>query len=207
LREPLLVTPILETIRDGKAQFAVAAIAFVKEIRMATDAMIVHREAHTKIRTRIVAALKKEFGLEQAPGLQIDFGNHVDTWLSLPADFSKGELSNERIVAALQKEFSLWFERASFVRFDGAKQGADVWLPIPPDFLKGDLSDDESHAVAGRSIMVRWDIFPGKFLQEVEPGELLLIGLGIFQQGFFEQEVGRGQTSSRGDACGGVWSP
>jgi hypothetical protein len=160
-------------------------MAFVKGIRMATDAKNVHREAHTKIRTRIVAVLEKEFGLEQTPGLQIDFGNHVDTWLSLPPDFSKSELSNERIVAAMQKEFSLGFERGSFIRFDEGKQGADVWLPIPPDFLKGELSDDENHTVVGRSIMIRWDIFPGKFLQEVEPGELLLIGFGIFPAKFF----------------------
>ncbi|HVP98534.1 MAG TPA: hypothetical protein VMS87_04610, partial [Roseiarcus sp.] len=100
---------------------------------MATDAKNVHREAHNKIRTRIVAVLEKEFGLEQALGLQIDFGNHVDTWLSLPPKFSKGELSNERIIAALQKEFGLGFERGSFVRFDEGKQGADVWLPIPPE--------------------------------------------------------------------------
>jgi hypothetical protein len=68
---------------------------------------------------------------------------------------------------------------------DPVKQGADVWLPIPPDFLKGELSDDENHAVAGRSIMIRWDILPGKFLQEVEPGELMLIGFGIFPAKFF----------------------
>jgi len=150
---------------------------------MSTDAKNVHREAHTKIRTRIIAVLEKEFGLEQTLGLQIYFGNHVDTWLSLPLDFSKGDLSNERIVAALQK--GLGFKRGSFVRFDEGKQGADVWLPIPPDFLKGELSDDEINAVAGRSIMIRWDIFPGKLLQEVEPGELMLIGFGIFPMKFF----------------------
>ncbi len=160
-------------------------MGLVEEIRMATDAKSVQLDAHTKIRTRIITVLEKEFGLERSPGLQIDFCDHVDTWLSLPPGFSKRELSNERIVAALQTAFGLVFERGSFVRFDEGKRGADVWLPIPSDFLKGELSDDENHAVAGWSIMIRWDIFPGKFLQEVEPGELMLIGFGIFPAKFF----------------------
>ena len=104
---------------------------------MASDAKDVRQQAHTKIRTQIVAALEKEFGIEQTPGLQIEFGNHTDTWLS-----------------------------------------------IPPDFSKSELSDDERKAVAGRSIMIRWDILKGKFLPEAEPGELMLIGFGTFPAKF-----------------------
>jgi hypothetical protein len=142
-------------------------------------------EAHTKIRTRIVAALEKEFGIVQTTGLHIDLGDRADTWLSIPPDFSKRELSDERIVAVLEKEFGIKFERGVFIRFGDDQQGADIWLPIPPDFLKGELSDDEIQAVAGRSIMIRWDILPGKSLQEFHPGELLLIGFGTFPAKFF----------------------
>ena len=151
---------------------------------MASDAKDVRQQAHTKIRTQIVAALEKEFGIEQTPGLQIEFGNHTDTWLSIPPDFSKSELSDERIVAALEKEFGTEFDQGSYVRFGDDQQGADIWLPIPSDFLKGELSDDERKAVAGRSIMIRWDILKGKFLPEAEPGELMLIGFGTFPAKF-----------------------
>ena len=152
---------------------------------MSSAAKDVRREAHTKIRTRIVAALEKEFGIVRTTGLQIELGDHADTWLSIPPDFSKSELSDERIVAALEKEFGIKFEQGAFIRFGDDQQGADVWLPIPSDFLKGALSDDEIHALAGRSIMIRWDILPGKFLREVHPGELMLIGFGTFPAKFF----------------------
>ncbi len=152
---------------------------------MAADATDVRREAHTKIRARIVAALAKAFHLEQTPGLQIDFGNHVDTWLSLPPDFATGALSDESIVAALQTELGRAFAQGACVRFGDAQRGADVWLPLPPGFLNGALSEDESQAVAGSSIMIRWDVVPGKFLREAAPGELLLIGCGIFPAKFF----------------------
>jgi hypothetical protein len=142
-------------------------------------------EAHTKIRTRIVAALAKEFSIAQTTGLHIDFGDHADTWLALPPDFSKRELSDERIVTALEKELGIKFEHGAFIRFSDDQQSVDVWLPIPSDFLQGELSDDESHAVAGRSIMIRWAILPGKSLQEVNPGELLCIGFGTFPAKFF----------------------
>jgi hypothetical protein len=152
---------------------------------MAPSAKDVHREAHTKIRTRIVAALEKEFGIVQPIGLQIDLGDHTDTWLSIPPVFSKSELSDERIVTALEKEFGIKFQQGAFIRFGDHQQGADVWLPIPPDFLKGELSDDEVQAAAGRSIMIRWDVIPGKFLREVNQGELMLIRFGIFPAKFF----------------------
>jgi hypothetical protein len=90
-----------------------------------------------------------------------------------------------RIVAALEKEFGIKFEQGAFIRFGDDQPGADIWLPIPSDFLKGELSDDEIQAVAGRSIMIRWDILPGKFLQEINPGELLCIGFGTFPAKFF----------------------
>ena len=151
---------------------------------MANEAKDVRREAHTKIRTKIVTALEKEFGIEQTPGLQIEFGNHTDTWLSLPTGFSKSELSDKRIVAALEKEFGIAFNQGSYVRFGDDQQGADIWLSIPSEFLKGELSDEERKAVAGRSIMIRWDILKGKFLPEAKPGELMLIGFGIFPAKF-----------------------
>jgi hypothetical protein len=152
---------------------------------MAPAAKDVRREAHEKIRTRIVAALKKEFGIVQTTGLHIDTGDHADTWLSIPPDFPKRELSDERIVATLEKEFGIKFKQGAFIRFGDAQQGADVWLPIPSDFLQGALSEDEIQAVAGRSIMIRWDIVLGKSLHEVNPGELLRIGFGTFPAKFF----------------------
>jgi hypothetical protein len=152
---------------------------------MAPATKDVRREAHTKIRTRIVAALEKEFGIVQTAGLHIDVGDHADTWLSLPPDFSKREVSDARIVAALEKEFGIKFEHGAFIRFSDDQPGADVWLPIPSGFLQGALSEDEIQAVAGRSIMIRWDILPGKSLHEVNPGELLRIGFGTFPAKFF----------------------
>lgn len=152
---------------------------------MAPAVKDMRREAHAKISTRIVVALEKEFNIVQTNGLRIDFGDHADTWLSIPPDFSKSELSDERIVAALEKEFGIKFEQGAFVRFCDDQQGSDVWLPIPSDFLKGKLSDDEIQSVAGRSIMIRWDILPGKFLQEVNSGEFLCIGFGTFPAKFF----------------------
>ncbi|NJM74884.1 MAG: hypothetical protein HC852_02830 [Acaryochloridaceae cyanobacterium RU_4_10] len=145
----------------------------------------VRREAHTKIRNRILVAFEKEFGIVQTTGLHIDLGNHADTWLSIPPDFPKRELSDERIVAALEKEFGIKFKQGAFIRFEDDQQGADVWLPIPSDFLKGELSEDEIQAVAGRSIMIRWDILPGKSLHELNLGELLCIGFGTFPSKFF----------------------
>lgn len=152
---------------------------------MAADVTDVLREAHTKIRARIVGALEKAFRLEQAPGLQIDFGNHVDTWLSLPPDFAMGALSDESIVAALQTELGLAFAQGACVRFGDAQRGADVWLPLPPGFLSGTLSEAEHQAVTGWSIMIRWDVVPGKVLREAAPGALLLLGCGIFPAKFF----------------------
>ena len=152
---------------------------------MAREPQDVRREAHTKIRTRIVAALEQALGLDQTPGLQMDFGPHLDTWLSLPPAFSKGVLSDDSIVAAVQKAFGFAFAQGSVVRFSDAQQGADIWLPLPPNFLKDALSDDERQAVAGWSIMIRWDVVPGKVLREAEAGELLLIGVGIFPAKFF----------------------
>jgi hypothetical protein len=152
---------------------------------MALTAKDVRHEAHTKIRTRIVGALEKEFSIVQTTSLQIDLGDRTDTWLSIPSDFSRREFSDERIVAALEKEFGIKFKQGIFIRFDNDQQGSDIWLPIPSDFLKGELSDDEIQAVTGRSIMIRWDILPGKFLREVNPGELMLIGFGTFPAKFF----------------------
>jgi hypothetical protein len=114
----------------------------------------VRHKANTKIRTRIVAALEKEFGIVQFTNLQIDLGDRTDTWLSIPPDFSKHEFSDERIMAALEKEFGIKFEQGAFIRFGDDQQGADIWLPIPSDLLKGELSDDEIQSVAGRSIMI-----------------------------------------------------
>jgi hypothetical protein len=145
----------------------------------------VRREAQTKIRTRVVAALEKEFGIVKTSGLYIDFGDHSDTWFTIPPDFSKSELSDEKIVVALEKEFDIEFEHGAFVRFDDDQQGADIWLTIPSNFLKGELSDEEIQSVAGRSIMIRWDILPGNSLQDVKPGELLLIGFSILPAKFF----------------------
>ena len=59
------------------------------------------------------------------------------------------------------------------------------WLPIPSDFLQGELSADEIQAVVGRAMMIRWDILPGKFFREVNSGELMRIGFGIFPAKFF----------------------
>jgi hypothetical protein len=152
---------------------------------MAPAAKDVRREAHTKIRTRIVAALAKEFAIVQTTGLHIDLGDHADTWLSLPPDFAKQAVSDERIVAALAKEFGITFAHGAFIRFGDDQPGADVWLPIPSDFLQGELSADEIQAVAGRAMMIRWDILPGKFFREVNSGELMRIGFGIFPAKFF----------------------
>ena len=152
---------------------------------MTLSANDLRQQAHTKIRTRIVAALEKEFGMIQTPELQIEFCNHVDTWLSIPPNFSKSELSDEKILAAVEKEFRIEFEHGAFVRFGEDQQGSDVWLPIPPNFLKGELSEDEIQAVAGKSIMIRWNIVSGKFKREAESGELMQIGFGIFPAKFF----------------------
>ncbi len=81
-------------------------------------------------------------------------------------------------------EFTRISAQCHTVRFDEDQQGADIWLPIPSEFLKGELSDEERKAVAGRSIMIRWDILKGKFLPEAKPGELMLIGFGIFPAKF-----------------------
>jgi hypothetical protein len=157
-----------------------------KEGKMAADATDVRREAHTKIRARIVAALEKSFRLERAPGLQIGFGDRTDMWMSLPPDFAKEALSDESIVAALEKELGLEFERGAYVRFGEGQQGSDVWLPLPPDFLQGELSEAERQAVAGWSIMIHWDVVPGKVLREAEPGALLVLGCGIYPARFWE---------------------
>ena len=58
-------------------------------------------------------------------------------------------------------EFTRISAQCHTVRFDEDQQGADIWLPIPSEFLKGELSDEERKAVAGRSIMIRWDILKG----------------------------------------------
>jgi hypothetical protein len=51
--------------------------------------------------------------------------------------------------------------------------------------LPGALSEDERHAVAGWSMVIRWDVVPGKVLREAASGTLLLLGCGIFPAQFF----------------------
>jgi hypothetical protein len=107
------------------------------------------------------------------------------TWLSLPPDFATGRLSDDSIVAALQTELGLAFAQGAYVRFGDAQRGADIWLPLPPGLLPGALSEDERHAVAGWSMVIRWDVVPGKVLREAASGRLLLLGCGIFLAQFF----------------------
>jgi len=147
-----------------------------------TDA---RRAARTAIGTKIVTALAKEFGAIQTGGLQIDFGAHVDTWLSLPPDFSKSKLSDDRIVATLEKEFGVKFAKGAFVRFSDDQPVSDIWLTIPSGFLKGELPDAEIQAVTGKSMMIHYDVTPGKPLQTANSGELLCIGFGIYPAKFF----------------------
>ncbi len=152
---------------------------------MTSDSQDMYQQVYTKIRTRIVASFEKEFGMIETSGLQINFGNHVDTWLSVPPGFSKNDMSDEKIMAALKSEIGIQVEHGAFIRFAADQQGSDIWLSIPPNFLNSELSDEEIQAVEGKSIMIRWNIVSGKFKGEDEARELMLIGFGIFPATFF----------------------
>ena len=108
---------------------------------MASDPDSVRNQLQLKIRTRIVAALEKEFGMSETSGLQIDFGSHTDTWLSIPASLSKNDISEQKILAAIEKELDIQVKQGAFIRFTDDQKGSDIWLPIPSNFLINELSD------------------------------------------------------------------
>jgi hypothetical protein len=138
--------------------------------------------AHTKIRKIVVAALEKEFGAKFKQGVEIEFGDRADVWLSIPADFRKDDLSNERIVAALEKDMGVKFKQSFQIEL-GPRE--DFWVPISSDVLKGKLSDDEIQAVAGKLMMIRFDILQGRFNREGKVGGVLGISISFLPGHFF----------------------
>jgi hypothetical protein len=158
-----------------------AAILPLVGFQQSNESKAIHG-AHTKIRKRVVTALEKEFGAKFKQGLQIEFGDRADVWLSIPSDFRRNDLSNERIVAALEKDLGVKFKQSFQIRF-GERE--DFWVPISSDFLKGELSDDEIQAVAGKLMMINFDFLQGKFNREPEVGGLMLISISFLPGEFF----------------------
>ncbi len=152
---------------------------------MASDSNCLHNQTQMKIRTRIVASLEKEFGMSETYGLQIDFGSHTDTWLSIPASLSKKDISDQKILAAIEKELSIEVKQGAFIRFSDDQIGSDIWLSVPPNFMGNELSIKEIQVIEGKSLMIRWNIVPGKFKGENETRDLMQIGFGIFPATFF----------------------
>ncbi|MBU1344516.1 MAG: hypothetical protein KKE44_24540 [Proteobacteria bacterium] len=153
---------------------------------MGSDSNGIHHQSQKKIRARIVASLEKEFGMSETSGLQIDFGSHTDTWLSIPASLSKKDISDQKILAAIEKGIGFKVKQGAFIRFADDQQGSDIWLSIPSKFIGNELSIEEIQVVEGKSLMIRWNIVPGQFKGEDETKDLMQIGFGIFPATFFK---------------------
>lgn len=152
---------------------------------MVSNSNSIHNQTQMKIRTRIIASFEKEFGMSETSGLQIDFGSHTDTWLSIPSNLSKKDISDQKILAAIEKELNIEIKQGAFIRFSEDQHGSDIWVSVPTDFLSNEFTKKEIEVVEGKSLMIRWNIVPGKFKGEVEERDLLQIGFGIFPATFF----------------------